>query len=92
LQRFANGDGRGTPPVARVLLGPAGLGTGKVVVLLRARGDDSAVFIENDSASSAGSDVDAEKWNMASFLGKPWPIFVPAAIRRKGKLGVSNYA
>jgi hypothetical protein len=36
LQRFANCDGGGAPPVARILLGPAGLGAGKVGVLFRA--------------------------------------------------------
>jgi len=36
LERFANGEGGGAPPVARVLLRPAGLRAGKVGVLFRA--------------------------------------------------------
>lgn len=68
LQRFADSESGGAPPVAGILLGPAGHWAGEVGVLFRARGEHCTVFIENESARSAGSDVDAEDWNTASFL------------------------
>jgi hypothetical protein len=46
------------------------LRAGEIGVFFRARGKDCAVFVEDDGAGSAGSDVDAENWNAASFLSK----------------------
>lgn len=66
LERFANGNCGGAPPVARVLFRPAGLWTGKVGVLFRARCNDCAAFVEYDGASAAGSNVNAEKRNRSS--------------------------
>jgi len=68
LQCFANGERCRPPPVARVLLRPAGLRAGEIGVLSGARGEDRAVFVEDDGAGSAGSDVDAEDWNTPSYL------------------------
>jgi hypothetical protein len=68
LQRFANRESRGAPPVAWVLLGPAGLRAGEVGVLFRARGEDCAVLVEDCGAGSACADVDTEDWNIASCL------------------------
>ena len=65
---FANRQCGGAPPVARILLRPAGLRTGEVGVLFRARRKNRAVFVEEDGAGSAGSDVDAEDGDTASFL------------------------
>ena len=70
LQRFANRESRGAPPVAWVLLGPAGLRAGEVGVLFRARGEDCAVLVEDYGAGSACADVDTEDWDTASFLHK----------------------
>jgi hypothetical protein len=67
LERFADSERRGAPPVAGILLGPAGLRTGEVGVLFCARSEDRAVFVEDDGAGSACSDVDAEDWNTASL-------------------------
>jgi hypothetical protein len=47
LERFANGERRGAPPVARVLLRPARLRAGEIGVLLRTRSEDGAVLIED---------------------------------------------
>jgi hypothetical protein len=69
LESFANRQCGGAPPVARILLRPAGFGTGEVGVLFRARRKDCAVFVEKDGAGSAGSDVDAEDGDTVSFLG-----------------------
>jgi hypothetical protein len=68
LERFANRECGGAPPVARVLFRPAGLRAGEIGVIFRARGEDCAEFIEDDGARSAGSNVDAKDWNTASFL------------------------
>jgi hypothetical protein len=70
LEGFANRQCDGAPPVARILLRPAGLRTGEVGVLFRARRQDRAVFVEEDGAGSAGSDVDAEDGDTASFLSQ----------------------
>ena len=70
LEGFANRQCGGAPPVARILLRPAGLRTGEVGVLFRARRKDRAVFVEDDGTGSAGSDVDAEDGNTASFLSQ----------------------
>jgi hypothetical protein len=59
LKRFADGQRSGAPPIARILLGPTGFGAGEVGVFFCARGEDGAVIVENDGASSAGADVDA---------------------------------
>lgn len=73
MQRFANRESRGAPPVAWVLLGPAGLRAGEVGVLFRARGEDCAVLVEDYGAGSACAYVDTEDRNTASFLQKTCP-------------------
>jgi hypothetical protein len=85
LQRFANRESRGAPPVARVLLGPSGLRAGEVGVLFRARGENYAVLVEDYSAGSACAYVDTENWDTASFLQKIWPnsCFRRLIMRRK---------
>jgi hypothetical protein len=78
LQSFVNRESRGAPPVARVLLGPAGLRAGEIGVFLRAGGEDCAVFVEDYGASAACAYVDPEDWNTASFLltqGLPQELF-----------------
>jgi hypothetical protein len=59
LKSFAHGESGGPPPIARVLLGPAGLWTRKVGVLFGPRGEDGAVVVEDDGAGSAGADINA---------------------------------
>jgi len=66
LERFANGERGGAPPVARVLLRPAWLRAGKIGVLFRARSEDGAVVVKDYGARSACSDIDAEDRNTAS--------------------------
>jgi hypothetical protein len=53
-----------SPPIARVLLRPSQLRRCKGRVLLRARGDDSPPFIHDESAGSAGANIDTEKLDM----------------------------
>jgi hypothetical protein len=59
LQGFADGESRGAPPVARVLLGPARLRTGEVGVIFGARSENGAAVVKDNGASSAGSDINA---------------------------------
>jgi hypothetical protein len=56
---FADGERRGAPPVARILLGPARLRTGKIGVLFGSGGEDGALVVKDNGASSASSDIDA---------------------------------
>jgi hypothetical protein len=76
LKRFANCEGGRAPPIARVLLRPAGLGAAEVGVFFHARGEDGAVLVEDDGAGSASSDVDAESWDTASFLRRTYAKFL----------------
>jgi hypothetical protein len=50
------------------LLCPTWLRASEIGVLFRARSENRAVVVEDDSARSACSDVDAEDWNTASLL------------------------
>jgi hypothetical protein len=59
LKRFADGDAGGPPPVARILFGPAGFGTGEVGVLCGAGSENCAAVIKDDGASSTGTNVNA---------------------------------
>jgi len=67
LERFANRNRRGAPPVARILFRPTGLRAGEIGVLFGARGENRSMFVENERAGSTGSDIDAEDWNTASI-------------------------
>ncbi len=67
LERFANRERRGTPPVAGILFCPAGLRTGEIGVLFGARGEDRAALVEDNRAGSTGADVDAKGRDNASF-------------------------
>jgi len=66
LKRFANGKRRGAPPIARILLRPAGLRTGEIGVLFGARSEYCAVLVKDNRARAACSDINAEDWNGAS--------------------------
>ena len=65
-ESLGNSEGGGAPPVARVLLGPAGLWTGEIGVLFRARCKDDTALINNDRASAASTDINTEEWDDAS--------------------------
>lgn len=67
LERFANCERRGAPPVAGILFCPAWLRAGELSVLFGSRGEDRAASVEDNGAGSAGADVDAEDRNIASF-------------------------
>jgi hypothetical protein len=67
LNSLANRNRCGAPPVTRVLLRPSRLRTGEIRVLFRARGENRAVFVQNDGAGSARSDIDTKDGNTASF-------------------------
>ena len=66
LKSFANGEGGGAPPVARILLGPAGFRDGEVGMFFVTGSEDGATVIENDGACAAGSDIYAQDWNEPS--------------------------
>jgi len=70
LKGFANRERCGAPPVARILLCPAGLRAGEIGVLFGARGENGAALVEDDRTGSAGPYVDAENRNTASSYSK----------------------
>src|SRR5262249_41591734 len=94
LQRFANGEACGTPPVARILLSPAGFGTREVGVFFDARAKYCAVFIQNDGAGAAGANVNAEDRNEASSTknsaGGEISVNVHGATFKTSRVGLSN--
>jgi len=67
LERFANRERRGAPPVAGILFCPAWLRAGELSVLFGPRGEDRSAPVEDNGAGSASADVDAEDRNTASF-------------------------
>jgi hypothetical protein len=56
----------GSPPIARILFRPLRLRRGEGRVLLRAPRDDVPVFIDDQSAGSAGAVVNPEKLDTPS--------------------------
>jgi hypothetical protein len=63
LDRFGNCQTAGSPPVVRMLLGPADLRRGKRGVLLGGGRDDMTLLIDDQRARAAGSNIDAENVN-----------------------------
>jgi len=55
---IANREAGGTPPVFRVLLGPADLRRSERLVFFGSGRDDAAVAIDDDGARSSGTNVD----------------------------------
>jgi len=64
--RFANRDTRGTPPVFRLLLGPADLRRSERLMLFRGGGDDAALAVDDEGASSSGTNIDSKNVDRAS--------------------------
>ena len=58
-QRFANGDARSAPPISGMLFRPADFRRGERLVFFGSGGDDAAVFVDDQRACAAGSDVDS---------------------------------
>jgi hypothetical protein len=56
-KRLANSDARGSPPVLRVLLGPADLQRREWLVVFGGRRDDAAAAIDDDGARSSGANI-----------------------------------
>jgi hypothetical protein len=56
-----DGQRAGSPPVARVLLRPPGLRRCEGSMLFRGGGDHASLLVDEESASAAGADIDAEK-------------------------------
>jgi len=61
LHRFFYRCATGAPPVDGVLFGPAILWRCKGLMLMRAGCDDSASFVNEKSARTGGSNVNAQK-------------------------------
>ena len=68
LNGFADGDGRGAPPVRGILLGPAGMRAGEGRVLFCTGSNDAARFIEDQGACSTGSHINAKGCDKASRM------------------------
>jgi hypothetical protein len=56
-----HGQAAGSPPIARILFRPTWLGRSEGGVLFGARGDYPALFIHEESAGSASTDIDPEE-------------------------------
>jgi len=69
LKSFADSFSCGIPPVAGILFGPPGFGACERNVLGGARAEKAAIFVDDQSASAAGADVDAQKMDRASACG-----------------------
>src|SRR5690606_36087793 len=61
FERTRDGLCAGTPPVARILLGPSGAWTGKRHVVDGGGSDDGARLVDDERARAPGADVDAEE-------------------------------
>jgi len=62
----ANGNDTRPPPILRILFCPSQLWRGEGGVLLRARGNHPAKFIQDERTSSAGADIDPEECDSSS--------------------------
>jgi hypothetical protein len=62
-QRFAHRKASGTPPIFRLLLGPANLWRSKWLVILGSCVDQAAIWIDDDRARAACADVNSQDVN-----------------------------
>jgi hypothetical protein len=69
---FADRDVGGTPPVFRLLLGPADLRRSERLVFFSGGGNDAAVAIDDDGACASGTNVYSEYVNTASRTTSSW--------------------
>ena len=67
MKSLADSRAAGSPPVARILLGPAGARTAEGLVVVGAGSDDFAGGVHDERAGAAGTNVDAEISDVASF-------------------------
>jgi len=65
-QCAADGDRGSSPPVARVLFGPTWMWAGEGSMLFGSGAQNLSRFVDNDSARTACSDVDANKSDVPS--------------------------
>jgi hypothetical protein len=63
LDRLRNRQTTGPPPVFGMLLGPSNFGRGERFMLFSCGRDYAALFIEDESARSAGANIDAKYVN-----------------------------
>jgi hypothetical protein len=59
-KRLPNSNAGGTPPVLRVLLGPADLRRRERLMFFRGGGDNTTAAIQDDGAGSSGANVYSE--------------------------------
>lgn len=69
----SNRQAAGSPPIVRILFRPSQLRRCERGVLFRAGRDHSPVFINDESAGSAGANVDPEELDTPSHLSSPAP-------------------
>jgi hypothetical protein len=63
-----DGERAGSPPVARVLLRPPDLRRCEGRMLFRGGGDHVPLLVDEESASAAGADIDAEELDNSLLL------------------------
>lgn len=63
---LANRDAGGAPPVLRLLLGPSDLRGSEGLMFFRGGGNDAALAVDDERASSSGTNVDSENVDRAS--------------------------
>jgi len=68
LKRLADRQSASAPPVARILLGPAGPWADERIVFFRSGSDDLSGLVNDESPRAAGADVDAEIRDAASSM------------------------
>jgi hypothetical protein len=73
LQSFLYSNSACAPPVARILLCPAGLRRSEGLVLVRARCCDAAARVHHQSACAARANINAEKVDEKSPLNVAKP-------------------
>jgi hypothetical protein len=66
---FANSDAGVAPPVFWMLFGPADLRRSEGLMLFCCGGDDAAEAVNDEGASSSGTNVDSENVDRASSMG-----------------------
>jgi hypothetical protein len=64
---FADRDASGAPPVFGLLLGPPDLRRSEGLMFFRGGGDDTALAVDDEGASSSGTNINSENVDRASL-------------------------
>jgi hypothetical protein len=66
-ERAADGLGAGAPPIARILLGPSGLGRSEGGMRFGSRGNNLPALVQDESACATCTDINAEELDTTSL-------------------------